>query len=335
MKRLAFLNLLLFLCLSARAQDGLGIKQPFQIFRVSEPVTAIDVTTDGQKLAVADRNCASIFDLKRGALVRVFDDQKDLYGTTHNQKSDNIYFWPNNNNILFDGFVRNITNGAYTALNIDPHTIVAISSDKTRLVSSYIYSPISPPSGFVFVAAWHIPSQMINVITRFGSTVTDGAPYALAISPDKSKVIEGCNTGKVYLWNINSSSQSKPILSFKAHSDTINSIQFNPANGNQILTASWDGTARIWDLTTRKNIKTYKHDVGGIKCAVFSPDGRFVLTGGSDCTARLWRTATGAKALAYHGHDQPVSCVAFTPDGRKALTGSWDRTVRLWPVPRN
>ncbi len=56
-----------------------------------------------------------------------------------------------------------------------------------------------------------------------------------------------------------------------------------------MLTASADGTARLWDVDTQKQIGApFRHDAF-VRGAVFRPDGKVILTGGDDRTARLWK----------------------------------------------
>ena len=61
-----------------------------------------------------------------------------------------------------------------------------------------------------------------------------------------------------------------------------------------MVTASFDGTAQLWDAATGKPLgEPMKHE-GGVMSAQFSPDGRRVLTASwGDQAARLWDVATG------------------------------------------
>ena len=67
---------------------------------------------------------------------------------------------------------------------------------------------------------------------------------------------------------------------------------FSP-DGTRIATASWDGTARIWDAKTGERlIAPLAHD-GIVRTVVFSADGKWLLTGSVDGTVRLWDAARG------------------------------------------
>jgi WD40 repeat protein len=70
------------------------------------------------------------------------------------------------------------------------------------------------------------------------------------------------------------------------------SAQFSP-DGQRVVTASYDKTARLWDAATGKPIgEPMKHE-GAVNSAQFSLDSQRVVTVSDDDTARLWDAATG------------------------------------------
>jgi hypothetical protein len=71
------------------------------------------------------------------------------------------------------------------------------------------------------------------------------------------------------------------------HENQVYSAQFSP-DGKQVLTASKDWTARLWDAATGKSIGEPMWHEGWVVTAQFSPDGKQVLTASEDGTARLW-----------------------------------------------
>jgi WD40 repeat protein len=60
-----------------------------------------------------------------------------------------------------------------------------------------------------------------------------------------------------------------------------------------VVTASDDGTARLWDAASGKQVgQPFRHDGFGYSAEI-SPGGKFVVTTSSDQTARLWEAASG------------------------------------------
>jgi hypothetical protein len=94
------------------------------------------------------------------------------------------------------------------------------------------------------------------------------------------------------------------------------------------VTASVDGTARLWD-TTGKAIGEMLHN-NIVNFAQFSSDGRLVVTA-SDHTAQLWEATSGEPIGEPLNHEKTVYSAEFSPDGRRVVTASID-AVRLWDV---
>jgi WD40 repeat protein len=101
-------------------------------------------------------------------------------------------------------------------------------------------------------------------------------------------------------------------------------------DGRQIVTASDDGTARVWDASSGRLMSQLRGHSRAVSGAGFSPDGRFVVTASDDETVQIWVAATGQLLAALAGHGGPVLSVQFAPDGRRIVTAGEDRTVRLY-----
>jgi WD40 repeat protein len=83
---------------------------------------------------------------------------------------------------------------------------------------------------------------------------------------------------------------ASPIASM-IHDDRVRSVAFSP-DGNYVVSASDDGTARVWETATGNEIARMTHD-DWVRSVAFSPDGNYVVSGSDDGTARVWEPATG------------------------------------------
>ena len=111
----------------------------------------------------------------------------------------------------------------------------------------------------------------------------------------------------------------------------LTSAQFSP-DGQWVVTASRDNTARLWDATNGKPIgQPMKHE-GMVNSARFSPNGQRTVTASADKTARLWDSASGKPVGEPMEHEDVVNSAQFSPDGQRVVTILEDKTTWLWDV---
>ena len=97
------------------------------------------------------------------------------------------------------------------------------------------------------------------------------------------------------------------------HSGAVNSAAFSP-DGQRVVTASVDGTARLWDAATDLSLVVLSGHDGAVNSAAFSPDGQRVMTA-SGKTARLWPILPNGQALIEYA--KSIVPRQLTPDQRK------------------
>lgn len=115
----------------------------------------------------------------------------------------------------------------------------------------------------------------------------------------------------------------------QGHSQELFSVAWSP-DGTRVATSSADGTAKIWDTASRKEVLTVAQGTP-IKQVAFSPDGNRLATAGLDGTAKIWDAASGAKLRTF-AYPQALEAVVWSPDGARIATGSQDGTVTIWNV---
>lgn len=120
---------------------------------------------------------------------------------------------------------------------------------------------------------------------------------------------------------------------FKGHEGGVMSFKVNPS-GNSGVTASFDGTVRIWDLETASQIREpLKGHTDSVLYATYSHDGKLIASCSKDCAIILWDAETGIQIGApLKRASDAVKCLAFTHDDKQLIAASLDEKLRIWDV---
>mgnify|MGYP001795882980 FL=1 len=123
------------------------------------------------------------------------------------------------------------------------------------------------------------------------------------------------------------------ITSFRHHA-RVNKARFSK-DGKSVLTASNDGTAKLWDISG-KRLRTFKIEkYKWVNDAVFSPDNKRILTANSNGNAQIWDAQTGKLIHSLRGHGKALRGASFSPDQQGVLTYSDDHTIIIWDSSLN
>ena len=112
------------------------------------------------------------------------------------------------------------------------------------------------------------------------------------------------------------------------HTDTVLSIVFSP-DDTWVLTASADGTARVWDARTGEQVLAVQEGHEARVRAVWSPDGNRFLTVAR--TAEVWDARSGRKLATFSGLNRAY-CASFTSDGSPILPFGDGRQAHIMDV---
>jgi WD40 repeat protein len=121
------------------------------------------------------------------------------------------------------------------------------------------------------------------------------------------------------------------LRTFRGHLGPVMDVCFSP-DGGRVLTASLDGTARVWDATQGTELRRLTGHHGAVTSASWSTDGQHIVTANADGTAAVWDAASGTHLQWFKGHDGRLTSTRFSPDGQYIVTGSVDKTARVWRV---
>jgi WD40 repeat protein len=130
---------------------------------------------------------------------------------------------------------------------------------------------------------------------------------------------------EVSIWDA-SSGELEDVI---AHDNFVSNAEFSP-DGQRVVTASWDGRARIWESGVGlmelgpydpDDLTSHGH-LGGVVDAAFSPDGAWVGTAGEYGEAYLWSSTEPGTEPQYLAvlSDYPVYDIEFDSTGESIIT---------------
>jgi WD40 repeat protein len=116
------------------------------------------------------------------------------------------------------------------------------------------------------------------------------------------------------------------------HGDTVEVAAFD-RDAARILTASWDGEARLSDARTGARLQTFSGHHGEVFAAALSVDGRTVVTAGADGTVRVWDAESGRERRRLDVGSR-IQKIAVSSDAARVLSGTSARNGRWRASPR-
>ena len=131
--------------------------------------------------------------------------------------------------------------------------------------------------------------------------------------------------------NVPGGHQSQALVVLSGHQGVVVSADWL-SGGDQCVTASWDRTAALWDVSSQTMIQTLTgHDME-LTGAACHPTSRLVVSSSKDSTFRLWDFREAIHSVSvFQGHTDSVTCAAFSRT-EHIVSGSDDRTVKVWDL---
>jgi len=155
-----------------------------------------------------------------------------------------------------------------------------------------------------------------------------GWVYSIALSNKTNRaILSGSRDNTPRLWNTLNGSE---IDTFQGHTKSVYLVAVSN-DASKALSASEDGTMKVWHVETGKAIHTIK-DIAQVWSVAFSNDGSQILSGGDKGTVKLFESDSGKEIRSFKGHSGRVYSVAFSPDASRVVSGGHDGTIKVWDI---
>ena len=104
-----------------------------------------------------------------------------------------------------------------------------------------------------------------------------------------------------------------------------------------LVSASWDRTVRVWDVTKLRCLKTLAGHSDSVTCvdvlhSLLPGEDARVATGSLDHDVKVWSVASQSCAFTLEGHSDAVSCILPVAGTSLLASGAWDGTLKVWDV---
>ena len=172
---------------------------------------------------------------------------------------------------------------------------VAITADGLRALSG-------GPNGGVFL--WDLESG--EKIAAFGLDRKDWT-NDVTFLPDGRHALSATG-GTIQLWKLPDPLKVGEVRRFLGHTGSVRAVAYSPCGRYALSGSGWphsDGTIRLWELATGKEMWNRSIPMEMICCVAFSPDGRLAASGHHG-PVRLWRVEAGDKLLVLNHGPRPV-----------------------------
>jgi len=223
--------------------------------------------------------------------------------------------------------------------------VKAIFSPSGNQILSYSMNRDIDDSYYSIIKLWDITTG--NEIRNFTGGHSD-IVMDIIFTPNGNQFLSCSRDGTIKLWDIYT---GRIIRMFSGHQDTVMTIAFvseeeRPRDeqrprldeagqptaqptiryGRQIISGSTDGTIKIWDLNSGRELRTFSLRQDKIP-KKFSPDGRLVILSPydrreDDQSIIIWDIQRGREIRTFSEQTGFYSSVEFSPDGIQLITGS-------------
>ncbi len=146
-----------------------------------------------------------------------------------------------------------------------------------------------------------------ELVGELGVEIEDGSFFAVDLNRDGTEAVvtDGANEA-----TIRRVADDSTVTTLEGHTGLIQTLEFD-STGQRVLSASDDGTARIWDAATGEQLLSLSNGGDPVRAAAWSPDDSLIATTGTNRELRVWDVASGLEILRQAG---PDSAVSFSDD---------------------
>jgi len=292
-----------------------------ELQRLKEPGRLVEVTPDGNSLAIVKRSGSdafsiSLWDIRKAEKLRTIS-----FRATENEVGSG-----DRETLKFARDGKTVAVSFGNKVGIFDMTTGMLKASVGKGDSMILAADFSPDGKVLAVATSEPALQLWDIATtKLHHGINDaekGFAHSVAFSPNGEMVAAGL-WGHIILADPRT---GKKLRLLEAKMQSVGGLVFTP-DGKTLVSGTQDGALCVWNTVTGENRFTL--DSVGVTVLALSPDGTTAALGGYGNSVQLWNVGTGKQLFTqYQGHHSGPYCMAFSPDGK--TLASADGVARLW-----
>jgi WD40 repeat protein len=152
----------------------------------------------------------------------------------------------------------------------------------------------------------------------------NGCPEAVCLKPSGELQVATVDADKICVYV---AATGQLLATLVGHTDYVHCLAYR-ADGRFLASGSYDHTLHVWDLDSRRVVRTFKTQGDWIRNLAYRADGH-QLACSTDGLIILCRLADSSMTVL-EGHTADVGCLSYRSDSGQLASGGWDNTIRLW-----
>ena len=315
-------------------------------------INTLRFSPDGSQLAVGTSIGVWVYDIGTG--------NENIMRMVYPKQVNALAFSPDGNILASSGYDNNIIHFWNPKTGMEISSLRPSTDEQDRFAASrYNYASnvglaFSKDGTTLLGVSSHISISIAHWDVKTGDELTDhrylDQSTTAAIHSDTSTLALGHYNGKISLWDSDTGKRldvlgghSRFYLNeflsnlFKKNNrhkyQGIQALAFS-TDGKMLATSGVDNLVKLWDVASRKKLRTLIGHTGWVTALAFSTEDSTVASGDIYGNIKLWDVSAGSEQVSFHGHRSNVSVLAFSPDRQTLASASDDGTIKLWDAKK-
>lgn len=157
------------------------------------------------------------------------------------------------------------------------------------------------------------------------------SPYSVSFTPNDLYLVVSNLSKELNFYETDVVKEFRKLI---GHSEIVSEVCFSTDN-NRLISASFDGKLKVWDLLSGMLINKYEGHQSRVYSVAAHPGGKLIASGGNDRSIQLWDINTGELKTVLPGHSGGVTSIKFDNNGKRLVSCSIEGEIKVWDLTSN